>query len=68
MMHWHIQGRDPGGLPLPLPDLFLDQTEAQGAEKNSLETEPPTYLWVWMKTEWLAVEATFHTRAHTAKM
>ena len=42
-MHWHIQGRDPGGLPLPLPDLFLDQTEAQGAEKNSLETGPPTY-------------------------
>ena len=68
MMQRQIQGRDPGGLPFPLPNLFLDQTEAQGAEKNSLETGPPTYLWVWMKIEWLLAEATFHTRAHTAKM
>ena len=68
MMQWHIQERDPGGLPLPLPDLFLDPTEAQGAGKNFLETGPPTYLRVWMKIEWLLAEATFHTRAHTAKM
>ena len=68
MMQWQIQGTDPGGLPLPLPDLFLDQTEAQGAEKTFLETGPPAYLRVWMKIEWLSAEATFHTRAHTAKM
>ena len=33
-----IQGRDPGGLD---PLLFLDQTEAQRAEKIFLETPPP---------------------------
>ena len=68
MMQRQIQGRDPGGLPLPLPNLFLDQTEARGAEKNFFETGPPTYLRVWMKIEWLSAEATFHTRAHLVKM
>ena len=27
--------------PFPLPPLFLDQTEAQRAEKNFFETAPP---------------------------
>ena len=36
---WWIQVRGPGGLD---PLLFLDQTEAQGAEKNFLETPPPS--------------------------
>ena len=30
------------------PLLFLDQTEAQRAEKIFLETAPPPYLRVWM--------------------
>ena len=41
-------GRDRGGPGTP---LFLDHTEAQGAEKNFFETAhslPPTYLRVWM--------------------
>ena len=68
MMQRQIQGRDPGGLPLPLPDLLLDQTEARGAEKNFLEIGPPTYLRVCKKIERLSAEATFHTTVHTAKM
>ena len=52
---WWIQGRGPGGLD---PLLFLDQTEAQRAEKIFLETPPPhqrfwmtapPYLKVWMR-------------------
>ena len=39
MMQRQIQGRDPGGLPLP--DLFLDQTEAQGAEKKFFGDRAP---------------------------
>ena len=30
------------------PPLFVDQIEARGAEKNSLETGRPPYLRVWM--------------------
>ena len=51
-----IQGRDPGGLD---PLLFLDQTEAQRAEKiffgdpppyqRFWMTVPPPYLKVWMR-------------------
>ena len=41
MMQWQIQGTDPGGLPLPVPDLFLDQTEAQGAEKKFFGDRAP---------------------------
>ena len=37
----------PRGASSP-PPLFLDQTKARGAEKNVLETVPPTYLRVWM--------------------
>ena len=40
-IHW---GEEPGG---PAP-LFLDQTEAQRAEKNFLETAPLRCLRVWM--------------------
>ena len=32
----------------PGTPLFLDQSEAQRAEKNVLETTLPTYLRVWM--------------------
>ena len=35
---WRIQGRGPGGLD---PLLFLDQTEAQRAEKNFFGDPPP---------------------------
>ena len=38
-------GEGPGGGPVP--PLFLDQTEAQRAEKNFFQTVPP-YLRVWM--------------------
>ena len=41
MMQRQIQGRDPGGLPLPLPDLFLDQTEARGPKKIFWRSGPP---------------------------
>ena len=56
-------GEGPGG-PAPPPPLVLDQTEAQRAEKNFLETpsppplskglddRAPTYLKVWIK-HWL---------------
>ena len=43
---WRIQGRGQGDLP-PSPPLFLDQTEARGAEKNFFG-DPPPYLRVWM--------------------
>ena len=52
---WRIQGRGPGGLD---PLLFLDQTEAQRAEKNFFGDPPlikgsgwlrPPYLKVWMQ-------------------
>ena len=40
---------DPGERPAPPPPpLFLDQTEAQRAEKKFLETLPSSYLRVWM--------------------
>ena len=43
---------DPGeGLEGPEPPLFLDQTEAQRAEKFFFETAPPNYLKVWTATE-----------------
>ena len=42
---WRIQGRGQGDLPSP--PLFLDQTEARGAEKNFFG-DPPPYLRVWM--------------------
>ena len=38
-------GEVPGGLR---PPLFLDQTEAQRAEKNLFGDPPPPYLRVWM--------------------
>ena len=40
---WRIQGRGQGDVP---PPLFLDQTEARGAEKNFFG-DPPPYLRVW---------------------
>ena len=52
---WRIQGRGPGGLD---PLLFLDQTEAQRAEKIFFGDPPPyqrfwmtapPYLKVWMR-------------------
>ena len=42
---WRIQGRGQGDVP---PPLFLDQTEARGAEKNFFGDPPPPYLRVWM--------------------
>ena len=42
---WRIQGRGQGG---GAPPLFLDQTEAQRAEKNFFGGCPPPYLRVWM--------------------
>ena len=45
-------GEELGGIGLSPPHLFLDQTEAQIAEKNFLGTNPPPpqplYLRVWM--------------------
>ena len=41
---WWIQGRGPGGLD---PLLFLDQTEAQRAEKIFFG-DPPPYQRFWM--------------------
>ena len=41
---WRIQGKGQGDLA---PPLFLDQTEARGAEKNFFG-DPPPYLRVWM--------------------
>ena len=35
---WRIQGRGQGDVP---PPLFLDQTEARGAEKNFFGDPPP---------------------------
>ena len=43
---WRIQGRGPRGLG---PPLYLDQIEAQKAEKYFLAA-PPSYLRVWMTT------------------
>ena len=40
-LQWQIQGRARGPPPLPPPPLFLDQTEAQRAEKIWGETSPP---------------------------
>ena len=37
-IQWRIQGRGPGG---PSPPLFLDQNEAQRAEKNLFEAGVP---------------------------
>ena len=54
MMQRQIQGRDPGGLPFPLPNLFLDQTEARGAEKNFFETGPP-HLSQGLDENWMVV-------------
>ena len=52
LFQWRIQGRGPGG-PAPLPPLFLDQSEAQVAEKFWGETAPPPpptpYLKVWIR-------------------
>ena len=42
---WWIQGRGPGSSG---PLVFLDQTEARRAEKIIFETDPPSYLRVWM--------------------
>ena len=44
---------DPGEGPASPPPLFLDQTEAQKAEKKFLRPPPPPcplYLRVWMST------------------
>ena len=38
-MQWRIQRRGPGEAALP---VFLDQTEAQRAEKNILDCPPPS--------------------------
>ena len=38
-LQWQIQGRGP---------LFVDQTEAQRAQKNFLGDQAPPYLMVWM--------------------
>ena len=46
-MQWRIQGEGLGGLP----PLFLDQTEAQRAEKNFFAYRtPPPYLRFWIFT------------------
>ena len=45
----HTSGGSRGAARGPAPSpLFLDQTEAQRAEKNFLETVPPPYIRVWM--------------------
>ena len=36
--------------PPPPPTLFLDQTEAQRAQRNFLGDKPTSYLRVWMST------------------
>ena len=54
-MEWWIQGRGPGGpSPHPPPPLFLDQTEAQRAEKKTFgdlspSSQGPRYLKVWIR-------------------
>ena len=46
-LQWRIQGRAPGGGGSP---IFLDQPEAQRAEKFFSETAPPSpYLKVWIR-------------------
>ena len=47
--HSKISGRSRGGAPGAWSSLFVDQTEAQRAEKLFFETAPPPpYLRVWM--------------------
>ena len=66
MMQRQIQGRDPGGLPLPLPDLFLDQTEAQGAEKKFFGDRAP-HLSEGLDENWMVVGGGYfsHKSSHS---
>ena len=49
IIQWRVQGRAPPPPHTTTPPLFLDQTEAQKAEKVYFLRPPPFYLDVWIR-------------------